>query len=350
MKTLRYAIIGCGRVGAKRLEALRPGQLAVACDLELARAQEFVRHTGHGRAVTDFKKAVCDSNVDGVIVATVHSALAKVAREAISQGKHVLIEKPAGVNSKEIRSLIPLGLRKKVCVRTGFNHRFHPALLKAKKMVDSGVIGNLMFIRGRYGHGGRIGYEKEWRANPKLSGGGELMDQGAHLIDLSRWFMGEFKSVRGKTATYFWNMKVEDNAFAQLETRRGGIAWLHVSWTEWKNMFSFEIYGQKGKIQIEGLGGSYGTETLHYYQMLPGMGPPKAQLWEFPAPDQSWRKEIEAFEEDIRRGRQPDAGLENAAAVMECVEKIYKSSGFKRRRKTSRLNIEIYESTAQAQN
>jgi predicted dehydrogenase len=136
-----------------------------------------------------------------------------------------------------------------------------------------------MFIRARYGHGGRVGYDKEWRANPKLSGGGELIDQGIHLIDLAGWFLGEFKKIDGHAETYFWKMPVDDNAFLSLRTAKNQTAWLHVSCTEWKNLFSFEIYGRHAKLHIEGLGGSYGVEKLFHYQMKPEMGIPDTKVY-----------------------------------------------------------------------
>lgn len=136
---------------------------------------------------------------------------------------------------------------------------------------------------GRYGHGGRLGYEKEWRADPTIGGGGELLDQGLHLIDLSRWYLGDFVHVDGYVKTYFWQMPVEDNGFMMLRTKRDQVAWLHVSWTEWKNTFSLEIYGKSGKLQIDGLGGSYGMEQLALYRMHQNMGPPETTIWQFPA-------------------------------------------------------------------
>jgi predicted dehydrogenase len=189
-------------------------------------------------------------------------------------------------------------------------------------------MGDLMFIRARYGHGGRVGYDQEWRANPKLSGGGELIDQGIHLIDLAGWFLGGFKNVDGHATTYFWKMPVDDNAFLSLRTAKGQTAWLHVSCTEWKNLFSFEIYGRHTKLHIEGLGGSYGVEKLYHYQMKPEMGPPDTKLYEFPGPDESWRIEMMEFEKDIQLKRKPDAGLAEAHAALQVVEKIYRESGF----------------------
>jgi predicted dehydrogenase len=113
-----------------------------------------------------------------------------------------------------------------------------------------------------------------------------------------------------------------------LRTAKGQTAWLHVSCTEWKNLFSFEIYGRDAKLQIEGLGGSYGIEKLYHYQMKPEMGPPDTKLYEFPGPDESWRRELGEFEKDIQLKRKPDAGLEQAHAALQIVEKIYRQSGF----------------------
>jgi predicted dehydrogenase len=186
-----------------------------------------------------------------------------------------------------------------------------------------------MFLRGRYGHGGRIGYDKEWRADPGLSGGGELIDQGVHLIDLSRWFLGELATVQGFAHTYFWEMPVDDNAFLLLRTARDQAAFLHVSCTEWKNLFSFEIYGRSGKLHVEGLGGSYGVERLTHYAMRPEMGPPDTTIWEYPRGDQSWALEFAEFLEDIRLDRTPSAGVADARAALAIVEETYRQSGYR---------------------
>ncbi|HAO77681.1 MAG TPA: LmbZ [Verrucomicrobia subdivision 3 bacterium] len=327
---MNYAIVGCGLIGKKRLACLPAGlKLVVACDTNLSRAEELVKIVGSGRAVSDFKTAVADPQVDAVIVATVNSVLAEVSAAAIRAGKHVIVEKPAGISVKQIDELIALEKKHGVCVRVGFNHRYHPAFIKAREIFASGMMGELMFVRARYGHGGRIGYDQEWRADPKLSGGGELIDQGIHLIDLAGWFLGDFTKVEGHATTYFWKMPVDDNAFLSLQTAKGQTAWLHVSCTEWKNLFSFEIYGRHTKLHIEGLGGSYGLEKLFHYQMKPEMGIPDIKIHEFPGADESWKIEMTKFEEDIQLKRTPDAGLAEARAALQIVETIYEKSGLK---------------------
>ena len=325
---MNYAIIGCGLIGKKRLAGMPAGaKLAVACDTSLSRAEALVKLAQSGRAVADFKVAAADPQVEAVFVCTLNSTLTPIALAAVKAGKHVLVEKPAGISVAEIKQLEVAAKKTGALVRVGYNHRYHPACLKALELFRSGALGPMMFVRGRYGHGGRIGYDKEWRADPKLSGGGELIDQGVHLIDLAGIFLGEFTKVEGHATTSFWKMPVDDNAFLSLRNKAGNTAWLHASCSEWKNLFSLEIYGRDAKLHWEGLGGSYGLERLTYYKMLPQMGPPETTIWEFPRGDESWKIEMAEFFEDIRRKRTPVPGLKEAQAVLEVVEKIYKQSG-----------------------
>jgi predicted dehydrogenase len=322
------AIIGCGLIGQKRAAALTGGRLLACADLIPERAEGLARHFPGVRTFTDWREALEMKEVEIVIVATTNDALAPIARSAVLVGKHVLVEKPAARNIGELESLIQASRQSAVQVRVGFNHRYHPAMRKARELFEAGVLGEMMFIRGRYGHGGRLGYDQEWRADPSRSGGGELMDQGVHLIDLARWFLGDFVEVTGVAHTYFWPMPVDDNGFMLLKTSRRQTAFLHVSCTEWKNLFSFEIYGKKAKLHIEGLGGSYGVERLAYYRMLPEMGPPETTIWEYPRGDNSWRLEFEEFLEDLRLKRTPAAGLPEALAALTIVNTIYAESGY----------------------
>ena len=330
-RSLNVAIVGCGLVGQKRAKALTGTRLIVCADSNVARAEQLARGADGCMATSDWRSAVERDDVDMVVIAVPHHALAEITHAAIHAGKHVLVEKPAARHVSELRPLVVMTERKDVLVRVGFNHRYHRAFRQARQIVDSGVLGPLMFLRARYGHGGRIGYEKEWRAKPELSGGGELIDQGVHLIDLARWFLGEFSEVDGYAHTYFWDMPVDDNAFLLLKTAKKQVAFIHASCTEWKNTFSFELYGRNGKLQIEGLGGSYGAERVVYYKMLPQMGPPETAVWEFPMDDDSWEAEFAEFLEDIRLRRQPAAGLGDAVAVLEIVDKIYRESGYDHR-------------------
>ncbi|KPV54327.1 LmbZ, partial [Kouleothrix aurantiaca] len=271
----------------------------------------------------DWNELVARDDIDLVIVATTNDALAPIALAAIERGKHVLVEKPAARNAAELRPLLRAAERAGMTVKVGFNHRFHPAFQQAHTIFESGVLGPLMYVRARYGHGGRLGYEREWRADPAIAGGGEMLDQGVHLIDLARWFAGDFVDVQGHVGTFFWNMPVEDNGFAMLKTAQGQVAWLHASCSEWKNLFCFEIFGRYGKLQIDGLGGSYGVERLSYYQMLPQMGPPPTTIWEYPGEDRSWHDEYAHMRNCIRERSQPMGTLADALAALEVVETLY---------------------------
>jgi predicted dehydrogenase len=325
---LRIGIIGCGLIGQKRASALGSGGKLVACaDINLARAEALAAKMG-ATAHDDWRHLLSREDIDAVVVATLHDSLAEITHAAVDAGKHVLVEKPAARNADELRPLIAAANKADVKVHVGFNHRYHRALQKAKALVDSGAIGELMFIRARYGHGGRVGYDREWRANPALSGGGELIDQGPHLIDLSRWFLGDFTEIDGYAHTYYWDMPVDDNAFLTLKTPNKQVAFLQVSCSEWKNLFSMEIYGRDGKLEISGLGGSYGVERLTWYRMLPEMGPPETTSWEYPMADNSWALEMAEFYEDIHLDREPAAGLKDALAALEIITTIYKESGY----------------------
>lgn len=327
-KPLRVGIVGCGLIGQKRAKTLgESGQLVACADLNVARAESLAR-INSAKVFRDWRELVESPMLDVVIVSTLHDSLAEITLAAVEAGKHVLVEKPAARSAAEIAPVIEAVVKHGVKVRVGFNHRYHRSLRKAKELVDSGVLGELMFVRARYGHGARIGYDKEWRADPALSGGGELIDQGPHLIDLTRWFLGEITEIQGFAHTYFWDMSVDDNGFMLLKTEKKQVAFLHVSCTEWKNIFSLEIYGKLGKLDLSGLGGSYGLEKITWYRMLPEMGPPETLSWEYPMGDDSWAVEIEELFADIRLDRAPSPGLRDAQAALKVVESICRGSGY----------------------
>jgi predicted dehydrogenase len=328
--TLRVAIVGCGLIGQKRAKALTDASLIAAVDVDLGRAQKLAARSPGCIAETDWRKVVGRGDIDVVVVATTNDQLAPITLAAVQSGKHVVVEKPAARNAEELASVVRAANdafeNRGIIVKAGFNHRFHPALLKAREIIDSGAIGPLMFLRARYGHGGRKGMETEWRGDPAISGGGEMLDQGVHLIDLARWYLGDFPHVSGHVGRYFWNWKVDDNGFALLRTASDQVAFLHASCTEWKNTFSFEIYGRDGKLAIDGLGGSYGVEKLAFYKMLPQMGPPETMMWEWPFEDRSWNLEWAHFIECIKARKQPMGNLNDAYAALDIVGKLYAQS------------------------
>ncbi len=295
---LRVGIVGCGLIGRKRAESLRPPQD------EVIGATDVVREAAE-RVVADFGGRACDNarellalNPDVVIVATSHDQLARLSMQALEGGAHVLVEKPAGLGLIQVEELARTADRTSRLVKVGFNHRFHPGLARAAAEVHSGGHGELMHIRARYGHGGRPGYDREWRAQPERSGGGELVDQGMHLLDLVHWLAGPLPLHSALLRTQFWDAAVEDNAALILgiaDDRTAPWAMLHVTWTEWKNTFSLEIYCRSAKLQVDGLVRSYGPQTLRIYRMKPELGPPELEEIHFPDEDVSWVAEWEHF-------------------------------------------------------
>lgn len=323
---LRVGIVGAGLIGGKRAAALMNSRLVAVADVNRERALKLAQAYS-AEVASDWKDLVSRQDIDAVIVATSNDAIPDCAVAALEAGKHVLIEKPGGRNPEDLRRIQSACERSEKVLRVGFNHRFHPALQKAKALLHEGAAGPLMYIRARYGHGGRVGYDKEWRADPRLSGGGELLDQGVHLIDLCRWLGGEFSLAWGDVRTFFWDMPVEDNGFLYLESPdRARTAFLHASCTEWKNLFDFEIFCKTGKIQVWGLGRSYGVEELRFFKMKPEMGPPDVRTEAFPGDDLSWKVEYEAFLAEIR-GERTDLGrIEDAAKAIEIVHQAYQRS------------------------
>ena len=220
---MRIGIIGSGLIGQKRADAAMASnhQVAIVCDLVAARAAALA---ARAKAISSTRwQDVIAADIDAVIIATTHDQLATLALAAVEAGKHVLVEKPAGRRAREVAPVVAAAERLRRIVKVGFNHRFHPAFLKARELVDSSALGPLLYIRGRYGHGGRLDYDKEWRCVPELSGGGELIDQGSHLIDLARWFLGDLRLEYAATPTYFWNIPVDDNCFLALKSKAGAM-------------------------------------------------------------------------------------------------------------------------------
>lgn len=323
--TTGVAIIGCGLVGAKRLAALPDDARVVALfDVDRSRAEQLAALApGEVNIAHSADEAITAAGVQLVLVATPHGELASNALAAVRAGRHVLVEKPGGVALAPLLELEAAAAEHDRRVRVGFNHRFHPALLRARELVEDGGYGGILHLRARYGHGGRLGYEREWRADRARSGGGELVDQGAHLVDLARYLAGDVDLAFAELRTDFWPMEVEDNAFVALRLERGGFAWLHASWTEWKNLFSFEIALARAKIEVTGLGGSYGTESLRLHEMAPEMGPPETRTWEWPGSDESWAAEMVDVLGAIDGSPARGADVSDAIAVFRVIEAAY---------------------------
>jgi predicted dehydrogenase len=326
---MNVGIIGAGIQGKRRANALKQlknDQLFMVADSDIHLAG-IIADDMHCQATDNWEDVINSKEIDAVIVCTPTFLHLPMCIRAFKNNKHVLCEKPLGRNPDEARSIIECAGSSNRILGAGFNHRFHPAVYRAHEMVNQGFIGPVNFIRSRYGHTGREGYEKEWRGNPDMAGGGQLMDQGVHIIDLFRWFLGDFKEATGFIDTYHWDIKpLEDNAFALLRTSKGQIASLHVSWTQWKNLFSFEVFGQEGYLIAEGLGGSYGVEKLITGKRPLSNEPFKQEIIEFTSSDNSWNLEWQDFTGAIKDGRQPLANGNDGLQAIKIAYALYDSN------------------------
>jgi predicted dehydrogenase len=335
---MRLAIIGCGLIGRKRALALGADDILVACcDVNAELAKKFAAEFKCAY-FTDYRELLAGAEYDVAIVSVVNKYAKEIVVAFLKSGRHVLAEKPLGRNASESAEMLaalqlPASQSPQIAkslplllLKTGFNHRFHPAVRRAKELLDAGRIGKPFGIRAAYGHGGRPGMEKEWRASKELCGGGELLDQGVHIIDLVRWFGGEVKELTGLVETKFWEMEVEDNASVIAKTENGVTATFHVSWTNWKNVFSFEIFGNEGYLKITGLGGSYGPESLEIGRRKKEGGKPEIEVIEYPAEDVSWKAEWEEFKLAISGNREPIGNGFDGLMANKVIEAIYKSS------------------------
>ena len=329
---MNVAIIGAGLIGGKRAAALASfpdDTLRVVCDVDADRARALA--DAHGcDAVTDWRDVLARGDIDLVIVAAINAVLEPVTVAALSSGAHVLCEKPLGRDSAEAARMVAAAQAAGRVLKTGFNHRFHPGLLRMRELLADGAIGDILTMRARYGHGSRPGMEKEWRASKELCGGGELLDQGVHVIDLIRAFGGEIASAYAQVETKFWPIDVEDNAFAILTLASGATCQFHVSWTNWRNVFSFEIFGTRGYITVNGLGGSYGPETLEFGRRRPEGGRPDIESIAYPPEDSSWRAEWQEFRDAIASGRAPYGSGVDGLMANRVIEALYRSSAERR--------------------
>jgi predicted dehydrogenase len=329
ISTLGVAVVGLGRFGRKRLASIRAdahSELRMVADS----VPEVARITA-GELSCDYaahwEDVVTRRDIDVVVVSTSTRFLPEIARAALEAGKHVLCEKPFGRNSHEVLPAVKAAERNRLCLKVGYNHRYHPALAKAHTLFAQGAIGEAHFMRCLYGHGGRTGYDQEWRTQAKFSGGGQLLDQGVHALDLFRWFAGDFCEVKACTRTSFWKIApLEDNVFALLQSRGGCVAALHASWTNWKNTFAFEVFGEKGYLTVTGLGGHYGAERLCWGRRGALGTAPEEEWFEFPGADLSLEHEWLDFAACVREGCTPPSDGRDAWQTLRLAETIYAAS------------------------
>ncbi|RJQ25915.1 gfo/Idh/MocA family oxidoreductase [Candidatus Parcubacteria bacterium] len=328
---LRAGIVGYGYMGQIRLRNITDHpvlELAAICDPgcpEVVAAQKV--------SVYERWEDLVTADLDVVFVCTPNNLIPNVAIKALNNGCHVFCEKPPGRSLTDIQSIRAAELANPRCrLLFGFNHRHHPGIIDAKAIIDSGSLGDILTLRGVYGKAGGYDYHTSWRNDPAIGGGGILLDQGIHMLDLFCLFVGEFSEVIGMRGITAFDIPVEDNAFVLLRTPRGQLAQLHSSATSWKHTFRLEIGCEKGYIVISGLlskTGSYGRETLVLGRRpAPGertaLGNPREETIYYDD-DPSWDIEVAHLVECIQQNKPVEQGTSlDALRVMEIIDRVYR--------------------------
>jgi predicted dehydrogenase len=330
---LRVGIVGYGYMGEIRRRNVNDHPdlvLRGVCDPFRELHEEKI-----GAPVFPTYQALIDSGLDGVFVCTPNNITPEATIYALARGVHVFCEKPPGRNLADIQRIVDAEKNyPQLKLIFGFNHRHHPAVVDAKAMIESGSLGRVLWLRGVYGKSGGAGFESSWRNDPALGGGGILLDQGIHMLDLFRYFCGDFSEVIGLISTSFWEIPVEDNAFVMLRSAHGVVAQFHSSATLWKHTFRLEIGLEHGYLTITGLlskTGSYGRETL-----LVGRKPSRGERVAVGNPreetvyydvDPSWDVQVQHWVECIRAPKPiTDSTSLDALRVMEIIDRVYQQA------------------------
>lgn len=328
---LKAGIVGYGYMGQIRKIVVHehPGlELSGICDANLSLIESDL-----GCPIFRDYRDLLDCDVDIIFVCTPNAFSPEIVINSLNKKKHVFCEKPPGRTVDDINDIIKAEQANAPAkLMFGFNHRYHPCVNEAKVLVDSGRFGKILSLRGVYGKSGGLGFEDSWRNRKEISGGGILLDQGIHMMDLFRLFCGDFQEVKGFIANSYWNIQdLEDNAFAVMRNEQGQVAMLHSSATLWKHTFRLEVFMEKGYFVISGLlskTGSYGRETLvvgkrQFEDETFALGNPREEVTYFDR-DLSWITEVSDFVDCIQNDRcVTNSSSDDALKVMELIDRIY---------------------------
>ena len=324
---IRVGIAGFGKIGQ-----LRASILSEFKDVEIIGVFDPKKPV-----INDYKyyrsfEELLSLDLDAIFICAFNTVLAEYTTKALERGLHVFCEKPPAMRVEELASVDEALRSSGKHLKYGFNHRYHYSVIEAKKRIDSGQMGKLLWMRGAYGKAGSIDYDKNWRNYKEYSGGGILIDQGIHMLDLMRYLSGEtFHNITGFKTTSYWNIQVEDNAFVLMQSNNNVIASLHSSATQWRHKFLLELCFEEGYINLDGiLSGtrSYAPETLvigrrEFEDVTYAMGKPKESTISFEN-DHSWNLEIEEFLEAIKGdGLIQQGTLDDARETLAMVQRVY---------------------------
>lgn len=319
-----FACIGFGKMGKIRANT------ALELDQNFISFFDPYLDSANPKKVNNVDELIEDPNVDNVFISTPNFMNAEMVIKCLKNKKNVFCEKPPALNLKELMEVSNIYSQSRNTLMYGFNHRYHDSIIHMKSLIDSGEYGDLIWMRGRYGKSTDKDFFDGWRAQKHLAGGGIVIDQGIHMLDLFLLFAGKFTSVHAALSNHYWGLDIEDNAFITLENKEKGIsASLHSTMTQWRHLFSLEVFLEGGYMVLNGLktsSGAYGDEVL---TLAKNRSKPPAASWEediittYPI-DNSWKNEIEEFLFSIKENREPAMGnIKDAINVMSLIDEIY---------------------------
>lgn len=330
MKKIKVVIVGYGKMGrirANTVDSHDDMELVGVCDVLDCSDELTVPF------VKQYKRLM-EYSPDCVFVCITNNLVLEIVRFFMENKVHVFCEKPPGRSLKDVENILQVSRNNpRLKLKFGFNHRYHQSLLESKSLVDKGRLGEILWMRGIYGKGGGNLYDKAWRNKYDISGGGILIDQGIHMVDLFRFFCGDFEEVNSFVQKSYWDIEVEDNVFALLRNNKGQVGMLHSSATQWKYKFLLDVYLEKGYISISGILSStmnYGTEKLkiarcRYDKQGYPLPNPDETITYFDE-DKSWHLELDEFYHCIVNDEPVKVGTcEEACKTMKLVEELYAS-------------------------
>jgi predicted dehydrogenase len=328
MKKLSVGIAGYGVVGKRRhkfIDANPHLHVVAVCDQTF---KENGIYKEGINAYTNYKDLLKNEKLDMLFVCLTNDIAAEVTMAGLELNMHVFCEKPPGRTPRDIEQVREMeASRPHLKLKYGFNHRYHDSVREALRVVESKELGEVINMRGVYGKSIITSFESDWRSKREIAGGGILLDQGIHMVDLMRLFAGEFKDYHSFVKNDYWHHNVEDNAYALMRSEKGVIAFLHSTATEWRHRFSLDITLTKGTLILTGIlsgSKSYGQEALKIvYRGEEDGGNPKEQLTTF-IKDTSWEDEINEFADAVVNNKEIRSGSSmDALRTMDMVYNIY---------------------------
>jgi predicted dehydrogenase len=329
MNKVKFGIAGYGKMGKIREESILSSS-----DAKLISIYEISEYSHNDKGVVQCNSfdELLTTDIDAVIVSAYVSVAADYVIRALSRGKHVFCEKPPSMTAKEMKKVIEIEKKMGKVLKYGFNHRFHYSVMEAKKVINDGGMGKMLWMRGVYGKAGSIDFHDNWRNYKNYSGGGILLDQGIHMIDLFRYFSNdEFTCLSSHLTSSFWNVECEDNAFLTLKSKNDIVATLHSSATQWKHKFLLEMAFENGYINLDGILSStrsYAPETMiigkrEFEDITFAMGKPKESITYYEY-DNSWELELNEFIDAIHGKNAINNGTSSdALEIMKLTDFIY---------------------------